>query len=61
VRTFWQQEFTGWNKAYRTEAIAAIQKKIRPFLTNRTVRAIVSQADRSLDLRTSWTMGRFLS
>ena len=51
VRAFWQQEFAGWNKAYRTEAIAAIQNKIRPFLTNRTVRAIVGQADRSLDLR----------
>jgi hypothetical protein len=51
VRSFWEQEFACWSKAYRTEAVAAIQNKIRPFLTNRTARAIVSQADRTLDLR----------
>lgn len=60
VRTFWQQEFAGWNKAYRVEAVAAIQNKIRPFLTNRTVRAIVSQADRSLDLRSVMDDGKIL-
>lgn len=60
VRAFWQQEFAGWNKAYRTEAVAAIQNKIRPFLTNRTVRAIVSQTDHTLDLRRIMDDGKIL-
>jgi hypothetical protein len=60
VRAFWQQEFASWHKAYRTEAVAAIQNKIRPFLTNRTVRAIVSQTDRSLDLRRIMDDGKIL-
>jgi len=51
VRSFWLHEFANWDDRYRTEAVAAIQNKIRPFLTNRTMRAIVSQADRSLNLR----------
>jgi hypothetical protein len=60
VRAFWRQEFAAWTKAYRTEAVAAIQNKIRPFLTNRTVRAIVSQEDRSLDLRRIMDDGKIL-
>jgi hypothetical protein len=51
VRAFWMQEFAGWTKAYRIEAVAAITNKIQPFLTNRSVRAIVSQDGPSLDLR----------
>jgi Type IV secretion-system coupling protein DNA-binding domain len=51
VRAFWQHEFASWNKQYRTEAVAAITNKIQPFLTSSSVRAIVSQTNRSLDLR----------
>jgi hypothetical protein len=60
VRSFWMNEFAGWNKAYRTEAVAAIQNKIRPFLTNTCVRAIVSQNGRSLDLRQVMDEGKVL-
>jgi len=51
VRSFWVHEFAHWNDRYRTEAVAAIQNKIRPFLTNRSLRAIVGHSQRSLDLR----------
>jgi hypothetical protein len=60
VRTFWMREFAAWSRQYRTEAVAAIQNKIRPFLTNTTVRAIVSQRDRSLDLRAAMDEGKIL-
>ncbi len=60
VRSFWLHEFASWDDRYRTEAVAAIQNKIRPFLTNRTMRAIVSQADRSLNLREIMDQGKVL-
>ncbi|MBC8114618.1 MAG: TraM recognition domain-containing protein [Candidatus Saccharimonas sp.] len=60
VRNFWMREFAGWSKQYRTEAVAAIQNKIRPFLTNRTMRAIVSQPGRSLNLREIMDQGKVL-
>ena len=60
VRAFWINEFAGWSKAYRTEAVAAIQNKIRPFLTNPTIRAIVAQRERSLNLRSVMDEGKVL-
>jgi len=60
VRSFWMHEFAGWSKPYRTEAVAAIQNKVRPFLTNTSVRAIVSQNGRSLDLRQVMDEGQVL-
>ena len=60
VRSFWLHEFTAWSRSYRTEAIAAIQNKIRPFLTHKTMRAIVSQATHSLDLRAIMDSGKVL-
>lgn len=60
VRSFWVHEFASWDDRYRTEAVAAIQNKIRPFLTNRTMRAIVSQPGRSLNLREIIDQGKVL-
>lgn len=60
VRAFWTQEFAGWNRLYRTEAVAAITNKIQPFLTNTSVRAIVSQEGPSLDLRQVMDEGKVL-
>ena len=60
VRSFWQHEFARWSNNYRTEAVAAIQNKIRPFLTNTNMRAIVSQPSRSLDLRQIMDDGKVL-
>lgn len=60
VRSFWMHEFASWGDNYRTEAVAAIQNKIRPFLTNTNIRAIVSQPGRSLDLRQVMDGGKLL-
>lgn len=60
VRSFWMHEFANWNDNYRSEAVASIQNKIRPFLTNTHVRAIVSQPGPSLDLRAIMDAGKVL-
>jgi len=60
VRSFWMHEFASWSDNYRTEAVAAIQNKIRPFLTNTNMRAIVSQPGRTLDLRQVMDEGKVL-
>ena len=60
VRSFWVHEFARWSDNYRTEAVAAIQNKLRPFLTSTNIRAIVSQPGRSLDLRDVMDQGQVL-
>jgi len=60
IRAFWMHEFAGWNDHYRTEAVAAIQNKLRPFLVNTHIRAIVTQSGPSLDLRRVMDEGQVL-
>jgi hypothetical protein len=60
VRSFWLHEFASWSDNYRTEAVAAIQNKLRPFLTSTNIRAIVSQPGRSLNLRDVMDRGQVL-
>ncbi|MFO0938956.1 MAG: type IV secretion system DNA-binding domain-containing protein [Gemmataceae bacterium] len=60
VRSFWLNEFASWSDNYRTEAVAAIQNKIRPFLTNTNIRAIVSQSGAGIDLREVMDSGQIL-
>jgi type IV secretory pathway TraG/TraD family ATPase VirD4 len=60
VRMFWQHEFASWNDRYRTEALSAIQNKLRPFLMNRKIRAIVGQRDALVDPRTVMDEGKIL-
>jgi len=57
---FWTQEFAVWNDRYRTEAVAAILNKVRPFLMNKSIRAIVSQPGKGIDLREIMDEGRIL-
>lgn len=51
ARLFWEVEFPSWNSRYRTEALSAVQNKVRPFLMNKRVRAIVGQRRNPLNLR----------
>ncbi len=60
ARLFWTQEFPTWNERYRTEAMSAIQNKVRPFLMNRNVRAILGQKGKTLDLRQVMDEGKVL-
>lgn len=51
VKSFWVDEFSRYPDKFQTEAIAPIQNKIGQFLSNSTVRNIVSQTKSSIDLR----------
>ena len=51
ARLFWEIEFPSWNSRYRTEALSAVQNKVRPFLMNKRVRAIVGQRRSPLNFR----------
>ena len=60
VRSFWIHEFAAWSDNYRTEAVAAIQNKLRPFVVNSTIRAIVTHPNPALDFRRIMDDGRVL-
>jgi hypothetical protein len=60
VRTFWQREFASWRPQYMTEAVAPVQNKIGQFLSHPVLRAILGQADSSLDLRSVLDDGKVL-
>jgi hypothetical protein len=55
---FWRDEFANWPGPYRTEAVAAILNKIRPFLMNQNVRSVLSQSDHGIDLRNAMDTGK---
>jgi hypothetical protein len=60
VRSFWMHEFASWSDNYRTEAVAAIQNKLRPFVVNGTIRAIVTHPAPALDFRRIMDEGKVL-
>jgi hypothetical protein len=60
ARSFWLNEFASWSDNYRTEAVAAIQNKVRPFLSNRIVRAILTAPGAGLNLRKVMDDGKIL-
>ena len=60
VRLFWHREFASWNDRYRTEALSAIQNKLRPFLMNHKIRSIVGQQGSALTLREVMDEGQVL-
>ncbi len=60
ARLFWETEFQAWNDRYRTEALSAVQNKVRPFLMNKRIRAIVGQRRRPLNLRQIMDDGKVL-
>jgi len=50
VRQFWLHEFPGYGKQLQGEALAAVQNKFSGFVTNPTVRNILSQERSRVDL-----------
>ena len=50
VRHFWNAEFEGYPKVFRTETISPIQNKVGQFLSNPLVRNIVGQVKTKFDL-----------
>lgn len=51
VKMFFEGTFDKWAPAFREEAISAVLNKVRPFLTNPRVRAIVGPAHSSFRFR----------
>jgi hypothetical protein len=50
TRRFWEQEFTGYDQRFRTEAVAPILNKAGQFATSPNVRAIIGQTSPKFDL-----------
>ena len=57
VRHFWLSTFASWNARYRVEAIAPVENKIRQFLSNPILRAIIGQSHSTIDLRNTMDRG----
>lgn len=51
VRHFWLNEFGGFSKNFRAEALSPIQNKIGQFLANPLIRSVVGQKVSSFNLR----------
>jgi hypothetical protein len=60
VKSFWEQEYAGWNDKYRTEATAAIQNKVGQLLSTPLIRNIVGQVKNGLDLRHAMDTGKIV-
>lgn len=51
VKSFWVDEFSGWDERYAREATAAIQNKIGQFTANPLIRNIIGQPKSSFNIR----------
>lgn len=51
VKSFWIDEYAGYNERFRNEAIAPIQNKVGQFLSSSVIRNIVGQPKSTIDLR----------
>lgn len=51
VKSFWVDEFAGWDERYAREATAAIQNKIGQFTANPLIRNIIGQSKSSFNVR----------
>lgn len=60
VRSFWTDEFASYKPALQAEALAPVQNKLGAFVSNPTVRAIVSQERSRLDLATVMERGQVI-
>ena len=50
VKSFWINEFEGWQDRYRSEAIAPIQNKVGQFLNVSLIRNIVGQSESTINI-----------
>lgn len=51
VKSFWLNEFAGYNERFRSEAISPIQNKVGQFLTSSIIRNIVAQPKSTIDMK----------
>lgn len=60
LRDFWTKEFDRYSPYFRSEAISPILNKIGQFLSNPTVRGVISQKQSSFDVRQMMDDGKIL-
>jgi hypothetical protein len=60
VRSFWLDEWAGWNQRFRTEAIAPVQNKVGALVTNPVLRNVLGDPAAKLDLRNVLDSGKVL-
>ncbi|MEP7162476.1 MAG: type IV secretion system DNA-binding domain-containing protein, partial [Candidatus Moraniibacteriota bacterium] len=51
VKSFWRDEFSGWNERVLQEVISPIQNKVGQFTSNSLIRNIIGQTGSSFDVR----------
>jgi hypothetical protein len=58
IRSFWAEEYEGYDERFRREAIAPIQNKLGQFLLNPVVRNILGQVRSKVDIPFTMDTGR---
>ena len=58
IRSYWRDEFAGYDPRFMREAIAPIQNKVGQFLMNPPIRNILGQANPKIDIRFTMDTGR---
>jgi hypothetical protein len=60
ARTFFQHEFAAWGKAERAGALSVVLRRIREFIRNGGLRAVLCAYRQTLDLATLWEEQRVI-
>lgn len=60
VKSFWVNEFAGYNDKFASEAISPIQNKVGQFLSTSLIRNIVGQVKSTIDMRDIMDQGKIL-
>ena len=60
VRNYWEREFGQWKPTEQTIAVASVQNKLRPFVMDYRLRAMLGQEKNRLDLRKVMDEGKVL-
>ncbi len=60
VKSFWVNEFAGYNDKFAAEAVSPIQNKVGQFLSSSLIRNIVGQVKSSIDMRRMMDEGKII-
>ncbi len=60
VKSFWVNEFAGYNDKFASEAVSPIQNKVGQFLSSSLIRNIVGQVKSTIDMRKIMDEGKIL-
>ncbi|MFH1744940.1 MAG: type IV secretion system DNA-binding domain-containing protein [bacterium] len=60
VKSFWVNEFAGYNDKFAAEAVSPIQNKVGQFLSSSLIRNIIGQTKSTIDMRKIMDEGKIL-